>query len=156
MFSRFLMVFILSLAVASPGWAAGSSSDSAPTPRNTKYDTAEKAVKAGNYARAISLLQEVVAKNPGNADAWNYLGFSRRKLNDYKNSLIAYEKALSINPKHKGALEYLGELYIQTGNIEKARIQLKKLDDVCGFFGCEEYDELKAAIQAFQSRNKTG
>lgn len=156
MVSKVLLAFVLSLAVASPGWAAGSTSRSTPKRSVTAYDTAEQAVKAGNYDRAIRLLQGVVSKDPGNADAWNYLGFSHRKLNDYKKSLTAYRKALAINPRHKGALEYLGELYVQTGKIEKARAQLQKLNDVCGFFGCEELDDLKAAIEAFESRKKAG
>lgn len=156
MFNKFLLAFLLSLAVASSSWAAGSTSRSTPKRTLTSYDIAERAVKAGNYDRAIPLLENVVARDPGNADAWNYLGFSHRKLKDYEKSLTAYEKALSINPRHKGALEYLGELYVQTGKIEKANAQLKKLKEVCGFFGCEEYDDLKAAIKAFKSRRKAG
>jgi len=156
MFKKLVPALVLSLVVASSSWAAGSTSRSTPKRAPTTYDIAERAVKAGNYNRAIPLLEQVVAKEPGNADAWNYLGFSHRKLKDYEKSRTAYEKALSINPRHKGALEYLGELYVQTGKIEKANAQLKKLKDVCGFFGCEEYDDLKAAIDAFESRKKAG
>ena len=57
-----------------------------------------------------------------------------------------YQKALSLNAEHRGALEYLGELYLQTGRPKQAKEMLKRLDDAC-FFGCEEYDDLKKAFQ---------
>ena len=87
----------------------------------------------------------MVKAEPRNADAWNYIGFSQRKLEQYDKALAAYNKALAINPKHRGAREYLGELYLMTGDLAKAEAQLRKLDSICSF-GCEEYDDLKAAI----------
>ena len=91
------------------------------------------------------MLESVVKAEPRNADAWNYIGFSHRKLEQYDKALAAYNKALAIDPKHRGAREYLGELYLMTGNVAKAEAQLRKLDGICTF-GCEEYDDLKAAI----------
>jgi tetratricopeptide (TPR) repeat protein len=93
----------------------------------------------------------VVAAKPSNADAWNYLGFSNRKLKKFDLALSAYQKALAIDPNHRGANEYLGELYLQTDNLEKARERLKKLDDIC-YFGCDEFDDLKAAIIAYENQ----
>ncbi len=61
-----------------------------------------------------------------------------------------YDQALTIDPKHKGANEYLGELYLKLGQLEKAEAQLARLDDICTF-GCEEYDELKAAIETYKT-----
>lgn len=144
----------LTLGLTTAVMAAGSPSRSdRPGPQDT-YSQAVDAVKAGNYEKALPLLEKVVARDPQNADAWNYIGFSHRNLKNYDKALPAYEKALSIDPEHKGALEYLGELYVQTGEIEKAKAQLKKLDDACGFFGCEEYDDLKKAIDAYQAGKK--
>ncbi len=65
--------------------------------------------------------------------------------------MIAYQKALAIKPDHRGANEYIGELYLETGKPAKARERLKVLDSAC-FFGCEEYDELKAAIAAYEAK----
>ena len=143
-----ILAAAVTLGLAATALAAGSSSQSTRPAPQTTYSKAVASVKAGNYERALQLLQKVVDKKPRNADAWNYIGFSHRHLKNYDMSLTAYEKALSINPKHKGALEYLGELYVQTGEIEKAKAQLSRLDKVCGFFGCEEYDDLKATIEA--------
>lgn len=139
------------VAAAGPAWAMGGSSSqpasSSAKPKDSDYTAAEQAVKAGQYADAVGLLQKVVEHNPKNADAWNYLGFSNRKLGKFPDALAAYEKALAINPDHLGANEYLGELYIQTGDMPKAEERLAKLDRLCTF-GCEEYRALKSAIEA--------
>ena len=110
-------------------------------------------VQAGDYQRALGSLQKVVQADPRNADAWNYIGFSQRNLQHYDESLAAYQKALAINPNHRGANEYLGELYLKTGELEKAREQLSKLQSLCPG-GCEEYDDLKKAVGAYQPAQK--
>ena len=128
--------------------SSGSCSSSASTSANdADYVAAEQAVKAEKFAVAIPLLQKVVERDSKNADAWNYLGFSNRKLGNFPEALADYEKALAINPDHLGANEYLGELYLQTGDMPKAQERLAKLDKLCTF-GCEEYRALKAAIAA--------
>jgi tetratricopeptide (TPR) repeat protein len=109
-----------------------------------------QAVEAANYKKARKYFSKSVAGEPGNADAWNYLGFSNRKLKDFDQALNAYQKALAINPDHLGANEYLGELYLQTGDLENARERLNKLDDICPS-GCEELDDLKAAILSYEN-----
>jgi len=152
MIMRSVLAIVLSVSMASAVLAAGSPSTSTPRPP-TEYDLGVKAVKAGDYARAFSLLQKVVVANPRDANAWNFIGFSHRKLNRFDQALAAYKKALAIEPNHRGANEYLGELYLQTGNLQKAKERLKILNSAC-FFGCEEYDDLKAAIASYESRRK--
>jgi tetratricopeptide (TPR) repeat protein len=139
----------LLLAAGGQAWAfdGGSRATTSSAPRDADYVAAEEAFKAGKYSAAIPLLQKVVARDAKNADAWNYLGFSNRKLGKFSEALADYEKALAINPNHLGANEYLGELYLETGDMPKAEERLAKLDDLCTF-GCEEYRTLKAAIQA--------
>jgi len=139
-------------APAGAAWAMGGSSNSssgkaASLAKDADYTAAVKAIQGDKYADAIPLLQKVVARDPKNADAWNYLGFSNRKLGKYADALADYEKALAINPDHLGANEYLGELYLQTGETTKAQERLAKLDKLC-LFGCPEYRALKAAIAA--------
>ncbi len=149
MLIRYLLAFVLSVGLVSAAMAAGSTSPSKPS----KLAVAEKAMKAGNYNRAIKLLQKVVARDSQNADAWNYLGFSQRKLKRFDQALGAYQKALAIDPEHLGANEYLGELYLRIDKLEKAKERLEKLDDVCTF-GCDEYDDLKQAIEAYEASNQ--
>ena len=81
------------------------------------------------------------------------MGYVLRKRNDLKNSAVHYKKALEINPKHLGALEYQGELFLTVGNLELAKANLEKLDKLC-WLGCDEYDDLKASIEAYQQGRK--
>lgn len=147
--SRLGAAALAAVLLFGPGgaWAFGSSSSTSGTPTNPDYTAAERAVKAANYADATTLLAKVLAHDPKNADAWNYLGFSNRKLGKFPDALADYEKALVINPDHLGANEYLGEFYLETGDLAKAKERLAKLDKLCTF-GCEEYRTLKAAIDA--------
>lgn len=157
MVSKSLLAVALTLGLVSGAMAAGSPSTSRPPvppkAQPTDYDLGVKAVQAGDYQHALTLLEKVVKADPRNADAWNYLGLSHRKLKRFDQSLAAYQKALAINPDHRGANEYLGELYLQTGEVEKARERLAKLQSLCPS-GCSEYDDLKKAIEAYQSAQK--
>ena len=152
MFIKYVLACVLTLGLVFPAMAAGTSSKS--TKRKAgDYELGVKAVKAANYEKAIKRLSKVVSAKPGNADAWNYLGFSQRKLKRFDQALGAYQKALAIDPNHRGANEYLGELYLQTGDLAKAKERLKKLDDVCTF-GCGEFDDLKQAIKAYEASHR--
>ena len=128
--------------------AAGSSDTPAETDL-AEMMAARNHIKAERYKDAIPQLQKVIAQQPKNADAWNLLAYSQRKMDDLTASLENYKKALSIDPSHKDAHEYLGELYLRMGDLAKAEKQLKRLDNLC-FFGCDQLDELKSAIAAYK------
>lgn len=146
---RSVLVVLLCVTHATAAWALGS--DDTPDAPPTTYDLGVKEVKAGNYAAALPLLEKTVAENAENANAWNYIGYSNRKLKRFDKAMTAYQKALAIEPNHRGANEYIGELYLQRGDLAKAKARLKILDSAC-FFGCEEFDELKAAIAKYVAK----
>ena len=102
------------------------------------------------WAAAIDELKRVDDK--ANADWNNLMGYSLRKgkTPDYAGAERYYDEALRINPKHRGALEYSGELYLMTDNLPKAEQRLATLDKICSF-GCSEYTELKRAVQAYKA-----
>lgn len=102
-------------------------------------------IKAKDWPAAIVDLQAVLNKGTQHADVFNLLGFSLRKSGDYKQAYTFYRKALEFDPKHKGALEYLGELYVETGQPEKAKETLAELVKLCPA-GCEERYDLEQAI----------
>ena len=106
---------------------------------------------AKDYAAALGELTKL-ADNVQHADVYNLLGFALRKTGDFKTSLTYYTKALEMQPEHKAAREYLGELYVETGNIEKAREQLAILAKLCPG-GCEEREDLQKAISAKSASN---
>jgi len=118
--------------------------------RETDFQKAEYLIKAEQYEEAIPLLQKVVADNARDADAWNYLGFASRKLGKNDEALGYYRKALAIDPKHKGAHEYLGELHLQMNNLAKAEEELNVLKGLCPT-GCEELEDLEADIADYKS-----
>ncbi len=142
-----LLALVLGLAMpTAPVLAMGSGPE--PAKSESDYDKAVKAVKAEKYKDAIELLKKVVDKEPKKADAWNYLGYSQRKTGQTGDALKSYTAALDIDPKHKGAHEYLGELYLMTDNLPKAEETLKKLQALCG--GCDERKELEKAVAAYK------
>ena len=108
-------------------------------------------VKAKEWAAAIAELKPIIAK-VDNADAYNLYAFSLRNTGDYKQAFTFYGKALDFDTNHKGAREYLGELYVMTDNMPKANEQLAILEKLCPS-GCEELDDLRKAIAAGPKKN---
>ena len=108
-------------------------------------------IKARDYAGALAQLREL-ADDVQHADVYSLLGFTLRKTGDFKTSLTYYTKAIEMAPEHKAAREYLGELYVETGNMEKAREQLAVLAKLCPD-GCEEREDLQKAISAKSASN---
>jgi tetratricopeptide (TPR) repeat protein len=143
-------------ARADGGGGGGGGDDrsgmSRPTPEDPDYTAAVKAIKADRFAEAIPALQKVVARDSSNADAFNWLAYATRRNGDAAGSIPIYLKALAIDPKHRGAHEYIGEAYLMLGNVAKAREHLARLDSLC-FFPCHEYRDLKKAVEQFE---KTG
>ena len=92
------------------------------------------------------------AADPDNADAWNLTGFASRKLGDYTRSEAAYDRALAINPKHKGALEYKGELYLTLGNLEGAEQMLAR--SARAAISTARKEAAAAAIEAYKKANR--
>lgn len=106
---------------------------------------ADALIKQKNFTAALNLLKQANKSYANNADINNLLGFSSRNLKQFAASAKYYKKALRINPNHLGALEYQGELFLQTKKVPAAKKNLAKLKKLCGE-NCEEYLDLKKAI----------
>ena len=135
-------VLAASLFVSTLVFAADSSS---PTPRDTELEKAKAAITRKDWAAAQAVLEPYTATNPRSADGFNLLGYSLRNQKKYDESLVAYKQALTLDPKHRGAHEYIGMAYIQMGQLDKAKEHLASLDKICPY-SCEEYRDLKKAI----------
>ena len=145
----FIMITVFGLLFVGTGplLAAGTEDTAVDTPSGASaYDTAKAAVDAMNYAAAKPLLVQLTLNEPANADAWNLLGYSNRKLGMMDEAALAYETALKLNPEHLGALEYQGEMFVETGMIDKAKNNLELLKTLCG--DCEQYEDLEKALGA--------
>ena len=129
-------------------WAAGSYGYE---PSASKLiNDAKKLIKNDKHERAIKKLKKAIKEEPDNADIYNYLGFAHRKIGDYYKSKIYYEKALSIQPDHKLALEYQGKLFLKLDDVHSAQSNLVKLRMLCPE-GCDELTDLDIAISKYLS-----
>jgi Flp pilus assembly protein TadD len=123
--------------------------DSSP-PANDKLSAARARIAEKNWPAAVEELKKV--NDPAGADWNNLMGYSLRKQGSdhYAEAEGFYDTALRIDPKHRGALEYSGQLYLMTGNLPKAEERLATLDKVC-FLPCEEHSDLKKAIARYKA-----
>lgn len=140
------------LLLPGPARAIENQNELIDSARNPDRAEAARLVKAGQYGEALPLLRKAAAKDPGNADIENSLGFAYRKLKQYDAAMRHYKTALKIKPDHRGANEYLGELYLELGRLRDAEDRLKVLDAACKF-RCEEQEDLERAIAAYKSRS---
>ena len=116
---------------------------------------AKEALQKEHYEKALELLLQYNRENPGEANALGLTGFALRKLDRKDESLDYYQQALAIQPKHLGSNEYLGELYLQMSQLDKAEERLAVIDSAFAcIFGCKEYDKLKQAIEDYKKANK--
>jgi len=113
------------------------------------YATAVRLIRHEKYAEAVPYLDRALRERPNSADVLNYLGYTHRILGDYPGSLDFYTRALARDPDHKGAHEYLGELYLKMNRLADARGQLAELARLCSD-GCEEKDVLTKAIADYE------
>ncbi|MDC0903468.1 tetratricopeptide repeat protein [Pelagibacteraceae bacterium] len=154
-----VLLFILSLnnQVFSAGSDSSTSSSSSESSATSLYDQAVKLVKrAGKlekkdkvekakklYSQAFEKLNKAYKSDKKNPDILNYMGFTSRKTNNFKEAENYYLKGLDLDPKHNGINEYLGELYVQTNRIDKANERLAVLKNC----NCDEYQELELIIK---------
>ena len=141
------------------GFGAGRAFGDLPEPKgkteNANIVAGRKAIDAKDYRGAVGHLTKAVQEEPKNADAHSMLGYSYRKLGTFDKSMEHYQTALKIDSNHRSAHEYLGELYLEMNQPDNAEKQLAALKKACPMFGrCEEYDDLKKALDTYKAKKK--
>jgi tetratricopeptide (TPR) repeat protein len=139
---------------AGSAWAAGGGADPAHVaPRDPALAAIQAAVGRSDWTQARALARASVEKDAANPDYHNLYAYAIRMGANPEMELVFkhYNEALRLDPKHRGAHEYLGEAYLMAGNLPKAKEQLKTLDDLC-FFSCQEFTMLKKAIADYEAR----
>jgi len=123
-------------------------------PKDPALEQGRAALGRQDWMGAQKILREAVARNPQDADAHNLYAYSIRKGANPAMDLVFrhYNEALRLDPKHRAAHEYLGEAYLMTGNVAKAKEHLAQLDTLCTF-GCEEYTKLKKEVAAYEQQH---
>lgn len=163
---HFYLAVAAAAVLASPVFAMGGGGggggyrgmNAMPAMTFDDYTTAKRLIKHQDYAKAIPHLEAALTKRPHDADVLNYLGYTHRMVgagetdatrdNDFKLSLAYYQQALVIDPNHKGVHEYLGELYLQMNDLNKAHQEMNQLVILCPD-GCDERDTLNKALAAY-------
>jgi tetratricopeptide (TPR) repeat protein len=148
------------LLAAASAFAAGGGGGGGPDPAEARpadpvMEAIQAAVAKPDWPRARELAREGVAKNAASADYHNMYAYTLRMGASPQMDLVFkhYNEALRLDPKHRGAHEYLGEAYLQTGNLEKAKEQLQTLDKLC-FFPCKEFTTLKKAVADYEAKKR--
>jgi Tfp pilus assembly protein PilF len=146
---------LIMVAAATVAMGADPQETTTRAPADRDLGDARARIAAKDWPGARDVLQKAVARDPGNADYHNLLAYAIRHTANPNMDLVFkhYGEALRIDPKHRGAHEYIGEAYLMVGNVAKAKEHLAALDKLC-FFSCEEFRDLKKAIERYEAQKK--
>lgn len=119
--------------------------------RDEDYAAGKNAVDRKDWSEAVRRLQRAAVRNPDHADLQNFLGYSYRNLKQYDLAFKHYKRAIELDPRHRGAHEYIGEAYLMTGDMAGAQRHLAALKAIC-LLPCEELKDLEKAIAEYKPR----
>ena len=151
LFATLLAAFLIAFV---PLAAANLGDDDVAASDDPNFREGRKALESQDWNKAVDLLSKAVQSDPKNADAHNFLGYAYRKAGKVDSSFNHYNEALKLNPKHKHAHEYIGEAYLLTDNLPRAEQHLAELQKLCTPIPCEEYKELKRAVDNYKKTKK--
>ena len=134
--------------------AANMGSEEPGESRDQNYLEGKKALESQEWKKAIDLLSKAVQATPNNSDAHNLLGYAYRKTGNLDASFAQYNEALKLDPMNRHAHEYIGEAYLLADNLSKAEQHLAELQRICSPIPCEEYKELKRAVDGYRKAKK--
>jgi tetratricopeptide (TPR) repeat protein len=154
--SAALLSVTVGVHAAGGAGSAGGGSGGNTKQADSVLQDANAAIAKKDWGAAQASLKQALIGNAQNADYHNLYAYSLRKgaNPDMKLVFFHYEEALRINPKHRGAHEYIGEAYLQIGDLAKAKEHLSALDKLC-YFGCEEFSDLKSAVTAYEQSHRS-
>jgi tetratricopeptide (TPR) repeat protein len=138
-----------SLGVVPPATADPTDEDPSGPSADPDVVAGKKALDDKRWVDAIKALSSAALRDTRNADIQNYLGYAHRNAGQMDKAFAHYERALKLNPRHRGAHEYVGEAYLMVGKPAQAQEHLKALQAIC-LLPCEELDDLKAKIDRYQ------
>jgi tetratricopeptide (TPR) repeat protein len=136
-----LLVLWLGGAAAAPS----NDGDDQALLADADYAAGREAIKAGDNALALRRFQSALRRFPEAADLHNELGFAHRRLRQMDKAFEHYNRALDLNPQHRGAHEYIGEAYLMVGDVDRALFHRAALKAIC-LLPCDELKDLEKAI----------
>jgi Flp pilus assembly protein TadD len=147
--SAWVIALAVSWAVATPLAFADATDATDLSAVDVDYAAGRQAIDARKWSEAVQRLGRAAVRYPDNADLQNYLGYAYRHLGQYEPAFDHYKRALALDPRHRGAHEYIGEAYLLVGDLPNAEHHLAALRDIC-LLPCEELDDLQRAIAAYR------
>jgi len=134
-----------------PTGAAAEGYESKPelVARDPDYAAGKKAIEEKNWTQAIERLGKAAVRDPDNPDLQNWLGYANRKLAKYDLAFKHYKRAIELDPRHRGAHEYIGETYLLVGDVAGAERHLAALREIC-LLPCDELGDLERAIKDYR------
>jgi Flp pilus assembly protein TadD len=152
MSKRLIAAAMMACTLALVGNAARAvGGDEDGPPRDPDFAAGKQAIEARDWRAAIKALSSAALRDTRNADIENYLGYAWRHAGDMNQAFAHYDRALKLDPRHRGAHEYAGEAALIAGDLPRAQRHLAALDRIC-LLPCEEYKELKSAIEAYTGK----
>ena len=151
---RALAAFVVACALGavSPGALADpEETDPDLAKRDEDYAAGVAAVKAKNWSEAVAKLKIAERRNPDSADLHNFLGFSYRNQKQFDLAFTHYKRSLALDPRHRGAHEYIGEAYLMVGDLPSAERHVAALKGIC-LLGCEELADLEKAVAEYKKK----
>jgi len=136
------------------GAAPSDDADDQALLQDEDYIAGRAARKAGNVAAAVRRFESTLRRFPDSADLHNELGFAHRKLRQMDKAFEHYKRALMIEPRHRGAHEYIGEAYLMVGDVANAEKHLAALRTIC-LLPCEELTDLAKAVAEHRAQAKS-
>ena len=140
--------------VMMPAAMANMGAEEANESIDPDYVAGKKALESQDWKKAIELLSKAMKTVSNNSEAHNLLGYAYRKTGNFEASFAQYDQALKLDPANRHAHEYIGEAYLLTNNLPKAEQHLAELQRLCSPIPCEEYKELKLAVDAYRKGKK--
>ncbi len=136
-----------------PTAASADPTDEAPAGAqlDPDYAAGKMAIAAKDWSAAIRALSSAALRDTRNPDIQNYLGYAYRHTGQLDLAFRHYHRALRLDPRHRGAHEYVGEAYLIANNLAKAEEHLAALQRIC-LIPCEEYEDLKKAVADYRRR----
>ena len=138
-------------AATSPAIAEPTETNPDAALRDPDYAAGKRAMEKKAWPEAARRFAKAAAGDPDNADLQNYLGYSYRNLKKFDLAFKHYERAIELDPRHRGAHEYIGETYLLVGDVANAEKHLAALREIC-LLSCEELEDLEKAIARYRAR----
>jgi len=139
------------LLVAAGAALAEPEESGGPEAGDPDYVGGKQALERKDWTEAASRFSKVALRVPDSADVHNYLGFAHRNLGRYDLAFKHYRQALALDPRHKGAHEYIGETYLKAGDLASAEKHLAALKELCPM-SCEQLKDLERDISEFKTK----